>query len=781
MAHNSSSSYLDPRLAALLSGLRRRIRSYIVWDAVLAMAAVVLAAFWIGLLLDYLPVVLGGTEMPRSARMVLLVVLAGVLIVLVRRLLVGRLQRALPDDSLALLLERQHPEIGGRLVTAVQLSDPRRTGDAHAPELLQQVHQEAVESVGNVDSSRVFCWDPIKRKALVVVPLMLAVVALLLLSPNVFGRAASRLLLLTDQPWPRKASLEMVGIEVPRVTAAEDDTGALVRIPFENGVVRLGKGTSATLKVRAKADDAIVPDVCTLYYRTSDGTRGQANMRRVGRVVDGYQAFALDGPPLSGLASDLSFSVRGLDARLEDYSIQTVSPPSISQLQVQSFYPDYLRADTSSSQPDLVTDYQPGLRLREGSRAVLQGTASKPLASLDVQVLSGETVLSDVDLELASDGLTFRLTIDDLQAPTSVVLVPADRQSITAQAPFRYFLGVVTDMSPEMELRLQGIDLAVTPEARLPIVGTIQDDYGVTAAEVSVVPVSEQSPQPTSEPLVVDREGRFATALDLRDLTTAGRLAPLQPGQAINVFGEAADGYDLGADHLSRSEVYRLEIVTPDALLALLERRELALRARLEQTIDETRTLRDLLELLRRDGWAGDVGSTAVQDPAAAADPNDSEENRARQVLRLRIQQAELQASKTSEELIGLAASVDDILAEMVNNRVDSIDRRERLANGVAEPLRATIEGSLKRLSEQIVGIEQRIDKPAAARQQTALSIQSADQVLLELTAVLEKMLDLESYNEILDMLRSLMDAQEGLIEDTEQERTERIRDLFKD
>ena len=39
-----------------------------VCDSVLAIAAVLLVAFWLGLALDYLPVQLGGTEMPRLAR-----------------------------------------------------------------------------------------------------------------------------------------------------------------------------------------------------------------------------------------------------------------------------------------------------------------------------------------------------------------------------------------------------------------------------------------------------------------------------------------------------------------------------------------------------------------------------------------------------------------------------------------------------------------------------------------------------------------------------------------
>jgi uncharacterized RDD family membrane protein YckC len=44
---------LDPQLRALLTSLRRRVRRYIVADSLLALAAAILAAFWIGLLIVF--------------------------------------------------------------------------------------------------------------------------------------------------------------------------------------------------------------------------------------------------------------------------------------------------------------------------------------------------------------------------------------------------------------------------------------------------------------------------------------------------------------------------------------------------------------------------------------------------------------------------------------------------------------------------------------------------------------------------------------------------------
>ena len=61
-------------------------------------------------------------------------------------------------------------------------------------------------------------------------------------------------------------------------------------------------------------------------------------------------------------------------------------------------------------------------------------------------------------------------------AATTIRLVPKDESGISAQAPYRYFVGVVLDEPPELELRLKGIGTAVTPNAKLPIEAVATDE-----------------------------------------------------------------------------------------------------------------------------------------------------------------------------------------------------------------------------------------------------------------------------------------------------------------
>ena len=784
---------LDPRVRRLLDDLRSRIRRYVVIDSLLTFLAVLLAAFWLGLALDYLPVTVGGTEMPWTARLVGLVGLAVALGLIVVKMLLGRLHTSLPDDSLALLVERHHPNLGGRLVTTVQLSQTGRTGDTHSTDLLRYVHDEAAEKIDEVDPSRVFQQAPLFKKSMIAAPLFLATLALFVIRPDSFARAASRLTLFSDDPWPRRAQLEMVGVELPAVTANGDESIEPQKLTFdENRTLRLPRGSNGAMRIRARADEPFeLPVVCTVRYKIiprddsgtteNAATSGQSNMRRVGRVVEGYQSFLLDGPPLASLSDSIIFHVRGLDDRLSDYRIEAVDPPAMTQMQVAFRYPDYLRGAPADDMGfDRIEGYQSGLRLPQGSSVTLIGTSSLPLGEADVMVTSTSDQPVPFQTHYAESRRKLRIEIQDFDSALTVHVVPRDASGISAQAPFRYFLGAVTDQPPEIKLRLVGIGTAVTPIARLPVAMQATDDYGIDTLTVSLTPSTTEGTSKsaqTSPPR--DRQGKASSVLDLRDLIASGDLDALSPGHAINVLGEVTDHYDLDGKHITRSEIYRLEIVTPADLLALLERRELGLRSRLEQTISEARSLRDTLSLLGRSLGEFDSSENATP-PNSQENDADAEATRRSQVHRLRTQQCRLQANKTSEELTGIAESLDDLLREMINNRVDSVDRRQRIGSGVRDPLKNIVTGSLAQLQQEIQSIEKQLDTTPQAIEATRRTIGTSETVLLELTAVLEKMLDLESYNEILDMVRGLIDDQEKLLEDTQRERKKRVLDLFQ-
>jgi hypothetical protein len=67
----------------------------------------------------------------------------------------------------------------------------------------------------------------------------------------------------------------------------------------------------------------------------------------------------------------------------------------------------------------------------------------------------------------------------------------------------------------------------------------------------------------------------------------------------------------------------------------------------------------------------------------------------------------------------------------------------------------------------------------SSGEQEVQDAVSQANDILAELDAILQQMLDLETFNELLDIVRQLLKDQEGLIDDTQSEREKGLlRDL---
>ena len=137
-------SQLDPRIRTLLARLRWRIRGY-VWLEGLAVSCVWLGlTFWGGLALDYLPVLVGASEMPRLARAVVLVIIAVVLALLLYRWIFRRVFVPLADRNLAMILERRFAGFRDSLVTTVELTEQPDHAESFDLEMLNAANNVVV-------------------------------------------------------------------------------------------------------------------------------------------------------------------------------------------------------------------------------------------------------------------------------------------------------------------------------------------------------------------------------------------------------------------------------------------------------------------------------------------------------------------------------------------------------------------------------------------------------------------------------------------------------------
>jgi hypothetical protein len=250
--------------------------------------------------------------MPREARAVVLLVIAAVLALILYRWIFRRVLTPLTNRSMALLLERQFRHFDDRLVTSVELTENPGHAEHFDARMLKQTEDERGRTAGSsgcVGSSISFRWRVAVRWRLLVATL----IVFYAWNRPALALWVNRIYLLRDEPWPRNARIEVVGIELLGAEDAPQVPTETPLIPFdEHQSVKVAKGSNVRLRVQADRA-AVIPDVCTMHYTTADGERGRVTMNRLRRSRGEYQQYAFNGKPLRGILSSVSFDVVGYD------------------------------------------------------------------------------------------------------------------------------------------------------------------------------------------------------------------------------------------------------------------------------------------------------------------------------------------------------------------------------------------------------------------------------------------------------------------------------------
>jgi len=402
-------------------------------------------------------------------------------------------------------------------------------------------------------------------------------------------------------------------------------------------------------------------------------------------------------------------------------------------------------------------------------------------------------------------------------ANLSLEVLLVDRDQVFSDRPFRIALAAIPDDAPRIETRLRGIGSAVTPDVVVPLLGKVTDDYQVNAtwADVQV-----GDAEPRKEKLTLGREGVLQTELDFRELRSDAQPIELKPAEKLRLRVLTDDRFKLGDEgpNQGTGELYELDVVTAEELLRLLESRELGLRRRFEQIIEETTEMRDSLlrvkvelagagkdEAAGKDAAAKDAagkdaagkdaagkdaagkdaaGTDAAGNGLAGAEPGEESPDgqtaaqRAQSLRLLRVQRALQQSQKSSQDVLGVALSFADIREELINNRVDTEDRKERLKDQIADPLQKIVAERFPELEKRLAELEKSLADAPRARTASEAASDQAELLLTDLNDVLQKMLDLETYNELLDIVRDLIKEQTDLLDKTRQQKKRQLLEL---
>ena len=162
------------------------------------------------------------------------------------------------------------------------------------------------------------------------------------------------------------------------------------------------------------------------------------------------------------------------------------------------------------------------------------------------------------------------------------------------------------------------------------------------------------------------------------------------------------------------------------------------------------------------------------------ADAQQQDAEQLRRLLLLRAQQSVLQADKSQQELLGVATRVEDIRLQLINNRIDNIDRQTRLHERVYLPLESVLQREMEEFRGRLAQLQTASMSPQGSAVQAAAAADANDRVLVALDVIVANLLDLASYNEIIDLVRDILDEEERLLEETQKKQKQNIFDILK-
>jgi len=313
---------------------------------------------------------------------------------------------------------------------------------------------------------------------------------------------------------------------------------------------------------------------------------------------------------------------------------------------------------------------------------------------------------------------------------------------------------------------LAGVGNLVLQQARIPIRGTLRDDFAVTGAELAYRWRTTPDAEPTEtmrKPVAGwDAQGSasgerssFEAELDLQNVEI-----PLE--SSLQLMVEATDNDDVSGPKVGRSAAMFVKIVDEDQFRQDLTRREQEQRRELERLMKQQRDLQTETRIL-----------------LAAFDEPDADPDALRRGL-LASQRTQRQIGEGSA---GVARQFEQMVAEVLNNRLEDSTGGtvQRYQNQVIDELAIVAEAQ----SPAVVDLQERARRSWSEPADRDAALRSAAEAQLEIAAALERVLSnlakAEGIAELVNLLREVMREQEQVKTATADKREEAIDDVFED
>ncbi|MCH9724331.1 MAG: hypothetical protein K0U86_05435 [Planctomycetes bacterium] len=817
-----SQSSIPVELTDLLNRLRGKIRRYILLEGTAKLLAVIGLVFWFSFVVDWAYFQLSHLELPIWYRASFILIALTTILFLAGSFIIVRLLKKMRRKALALVLERRFPELNDRLATAIELHDSQESQNALTKAMLQRTVNEVAEGSRQLPLEEVFDKRPLKRAVFWSGLLLVSILVLAIFNQPAMARWAKGYLELRSDYWNRETGLVVKVIAQPGDRIKE----------FQNQTYKHGLGNDLTLLVET-VDGKKVPDRVQLTYRTQNGRSG-------GRTVMSRMGEGRFKHTITDLLDDIQIWVSGNDfTNPNPYQVNIVETPVLDHIQLACYYPEYtglnqINPETKQPLADLQTVQGTQISLPINTKFEMASTANKPITrfSLETDTLQiqleqsppdsvretenflawknpeGEIVkqvpftASQMQQMCGTDGFTFRIpfilvakeqdltAVSDNSIPESIPLIAdqpiriylEDADGLLVTEPIRLSINGIIDQPPKVDTQLTGIGKSITRKAMIPVEGIITDEYGIQSARFNFLVDQDTNFRPRpfrKKPSNNPKD--FSLQRSDNEPWERFEVLPLdlKVGQKISLTVQAEDADNLSGPHKVHGETYHFEIVTDEELLSILYSKELNLRKRFEQIYQEvTQTRDDLNQRVEQLQQSQTIKLKQKQGQSDSKWPEILKD--IQNAVAISADRSLYGTRKNATETASIVESFHDIRDELVNNGVATAQIMGRIDDKILKPLTMIHEQDFPDLDQQLGLFRFAIEKNNDPLPEIQSSIELLNALLFRMKSVLNEMQDLLEFHEAIEMLKSLIEREKKLSEDTKMFRKNKLLDRLK-
>ena len=527
---NTRENYAE--LETKILDARRVWKRSIFWAGFAIVLTGIIAVFVSEAIVDWL------MPLPSFVRIAFLTVGVGVIGYLLYKYLIRPLRAALTLRDVALNVERNHPNLEDRLVSAIQFGNREATDPIEA-HMLQRLLDDTIQRVEGIDFKATIDHSVTRKRVGIAALVVVGCCVLALLFPTELHTSLLRVLV----PWEKT------------------DPVLTTKLIVEPGNARILRGKSLPIHVTVtgKSAEKVVLAYENLQQQETATAETKASQQQINMLQnpDDKRGFAYE---IFNIDTDIEYYVVANETTSERYTVEVFEMPKVTEISVAYTYPDYtgLKSVVQTGTGDIQAVVGTQAEIRFTTNKAIQ--AATFLQRGDVKQKDAEVVSTEM---VISNGSILTTTIDVVQDGTyTVELLCID--GFNNEIPIEYTIKAVPDAVPEVVIKEPGRDIKTTKLGEVEIIAEATDDYGIAELKLMYRVGSnalQELVMESSDP-VVDT----GTAAPIQRRAAEGRYTfyleefDVEPGDIISYYARAVDNNTRTGPGEASSDIYFIEI-----------------------------------------------------------------------------------------------------------------------------------------------------------------------------------------------------------------------------